>query len=208
MTDVPEYGSQEADEVDWFGGGTTAFDSGEDLAAALFGMAGIAAPLGTQGALDNDEVVDDPFEWGPAGVNRGGAVAAPLPRTAPATQWKADASPTLPTAWPRAMPPAPHTSQPAPPPPPPPPPPTAASASHPTPAGWAVREHGQDAGARLTLGSPGNEYGIRHGVRMLRMAEASMDKLRMDAVDVAWAAAAIAVAQGDGARRGSRRGGR
>ena len=85
MTDVtqpPDPGAAEEEEEEWFGEGS-AFDSGEDLAAALFAMAGVQtadAPADGPGTLVASQAHDDSAydEWSSRGAATATVPTAPM----------------------------------------------------------------------------------------------------------------------------------
>jgi hypothetical protein len=157
------------DDDDWFGDGS-AFDSGEDLAAALFAMAGADAP---------SEMADtSPLAAAVAAVAPPRAAPQPPapPRAAPAVpdgpavfeKFHVAAAPSTPVIdeqWvPIARPGFPAAEEPGP---------------------WKERPVRGDR----------KGWSIRQGVTMLKMTEEVITRLRVDAIEVAWAAAGVAVGQ-------------
>ncbi len=169
--DLDDYGDE---EDEWFGDGS-AFDSGEDLAAALFAIAGVAPP-------EVIEVVVPAAQYEPTfEVAHDIVFDRPPPGpAAPATTAADFQFVDRPVAKPQMQPPA--YSEPI----------AAASAAPPPTAPgqapvWGVRPHG--------TGRAG--WSMRHSVQFLKMTEEVMRRLRNDAVELTWNVASLAVAQAD-----------
>ncbi len=141
----PEY---DDDEDDWFGEGT-AFDSGEDLAAALFSLAGVpVVPMISMSAQAEDTYEPQPPAAAPdrAAFTVGGDAFQVVDR---------------PVVVPKVV----QTGQ----------------------SSWTVRP--QSPGTART------SWGMRHSMQFLKTTEEVIKRLRNEAAEVTWQAAAIALAQ-------------
>ena len=143
-----------ATEEDWFGEGS-AFDSGEDLAAALYALAGVG-PAPAMPADDAHPAADIVIGGGDFEVVERGPVTTPV-----ATGLRV-LEPAAPPA--------------------------------PTPYTWSIRAPGRSLLPPRQSGRSG--WSIRSSVTVLHRTEEAMAKLREEAVESAFLAAATAMAQG------------
>lgn len=157
----------EPEEDEWFGEGSS-FGSGDELAAALFAMAGATPP-----------VFDEPA----AEAQPSGPVFEEFPRIAAESQAAFATHPQ--TEW---VPIPAHEAAPQ----------VPSPGARPT---WTVRQARE---AMEASSGAGRQWSIRHGVRMLKMTEDVIDRLRQDAVEITWAAAGIAEGQLTPRRRARR----
>lgn len=154
------------DEDDWFGDGS-AFDSGEDLAAALMAFAGPTAAEPTFesafGPISASDATAQPFVT----PEYAAPTFAPMPSADAPHGFGASGTAYVPEFVAADLPGSGRSPSPA-------------SAATPAQT-WKPRE---------TAASATNAWGIRNSVKILKTTEDVMRRLREDAVEVAWRAAA------------------